>query len=93
MNHLKLKTDISFYKRTDGAAPPERTDFSKMELWIEFKTRSQGTAFQDPPESEDPAKLAEACRIVAEDESFTPDTVDGMNTRGKLAHCAGTQHS
>ena len=64
-----------------------------MELWIEFKTRSQGTAFQDPPESEDPAKLAEVCRMVAEDESFTPDTVDGMNTRGKLAHCAGTQHS
>ena len=86
-NKLKLKTDISLYNRVKGVAPPNRTDFSQMELWMEFKTKTDAMAFQDPSNSE------ESRRLAIEKGSFTPDTVDGINARGQLAHYAGAQHS
>ena len=54
---------------------------------MEFKAKSDGVAFQDPSDSEESGLTA------IEKRSFTPDTVDGMNTRGQLAHYAGAQHS
>ena len=48
VNNLNLKQDISIYNRVEGVAPPDRTDFSRMELWMEFKTNNNGAAFQDP---------------------------------------------
>ena len=54
---------------------------------MEFKAKSDGVAFQDPSD------LEESGRLAMEKRSFTPDTVDGMNTRGQLAHYAGAQHS
>ena len=69
-NQLKLKTDILIYDRVEGVAPPNRTDFSRMELWMEFKTKNDQAAFQDPsnPNSE------ESCRLATEEGSFTRDT-------------------
>ena len=54
---------------------------------MEFKAKSDGVAFQDPSDSE------ESGRLAMEKRSFMPDTVDGMNTRGQLAHYASAQHS
>ena len=88
-SQLKLKMDISIYNRVEGVAPPNRTDFSQMELWMEFKTKNDRAAFQDPsdPDSE------ESRRLAIEEGSFAWDTVDGINVRGQLAHYAGAQHS
>ena len=88
-NQLKLKTDISIYDHVEGVAPPNRTDFSRMELWMEFKTKNDWAAFQDPsdPDSEESRCLA------TEEGSFTWGTVDGINAHGQLAHYAGAQHS
>ena len=46
MNDLKLRMDISVYNRIKSVSPPNRTNFSQMELWMEFKT--SGVAFKDP---------------------------------------------
>ena len=88
-SQLKLKTDISIYNRVEGVALPNRTDFSQMELWMEFKTKNDRAAFQDPsdPDSE------ESRRLAIEEGSFARDTVDGINARGQLAHYTGAQHS
>lgn len=45
-------------------AQPNTTDFSRMELWMEF---TDGVTFQDPSNSEEPR------RLVIEKGSFTPD--------------------
>ena len=37
VNNLKLNTDISIYNCIKGVAPPTRTDFSWMKLWMEFE--------------------------------------------------------
>ena len=88
-NQLKLKMDISIYDRVEGVAPPNRTDFSRMELWMEFKTKNDRVVFQDPsdPDSEESRCLA------IEEGSFARDTVDGIGARGQLAHYASAQHS
>ena len=44
---LSLKTDIALYNRNKDKATPERTDCTQMELWMEFKTNSKGTAFRE----------------------------------------------
>ena len=88
-SQLKLKTDILIYNHDEGVAPPNRTDFSRMELWMEFKTKNDRVVFQDPsdPDSEESRCLA------IEEGSFARDTVDGINARGQLAHYTGAQHS
>ena len=48
VNSLNLKQDISIYHRVEGVVPPDKTDFSRMELWMEFKMKNDGAAFQDP---------------------------------------------
>ena len=88
VNNLKLKPDISIYNRVEGVAPPDRTDFSRMELWMEFKPNNNGAPFQDPCDDTEEARLS-----AIEKGSFTPDTEDGNLTRGQLAHYAGAQHS
>ena len=88
VNNLKLKTDISIYDRVKGVAPPTRTDFSRMELWMEFKTKTDGVAFQDPRDITDESRL-----LAIEEGSFTPATAEGIMARGQLAHYAGAQHS
>ncbi|KAI9461379.1 hypothetical protein HD554DRAFT_2223615 [Boletus coccyginus] len=88
VNNLKLKTDISIYDRVKGVAPPTRTDFSRMELWMEFKTKTDGVAFQDPRDITDESRL-----VAMEEGSFTPATAEGIMARGQLAHYAGAQHS
>jgi len=87
-NNLKLKTDISIYNRVEGMAPPDRTDFSRMELWVEFKAKNDGTPFQGPCDCTERERL-----LAVENGSFTPDTVEGNLARGQLAHYAGAQHS
>ncbi|KAH0834976.1 hypothetical protein J3R83DRAFT_10690 [Lanmaoa asiatica] len=87
-NKLKLKPDISLYNRVEGVAPANKTDFSRIELWMEFKTNSSGVAFRDPDDTTD-----ESRRLAIEQGSFTPATVDGIDARGQLAHYAGAQHS
>ena len=86
VNNLNLKPDISIYNRVE--APPDRTDFSRMELWMEFKTNSTGAAFQDPRDDTKDERL-----LVTERGSFTPDTEAGNRARGQLPHYAGAQHS
>jgi len=88
LNNLKLKTDISIYNRVEGVAPPDRTDFSRMELWVEFKAKNDGLSFQDPRGGTEKERLLEI-----ENGSFTPDTAEGNQGRGQLAHYAGAQHS
>ena len=88
VNNLKLKTDISIYNRVEGVAPPDKTDFSQMELWMEFKTQNVGAPFQDPLYGTE-----EECLLAIEKGSFTPDTEDGNLARGQLAHYAGALHS
>ncbi|KAI9567163.1 hypothetical protein HD554DRAFT_2024342 [Boletus coccyginus] len=87
-NNLKLKTDVSIYNRVEGVAPPDRTDFSRMELWVEFKAKNDGAPFQDPHDSTEKERL-----LAIENGSFTPDTAEGNQARGQLAHYAGAQHS
>ena len=87
-NKLKLKPDVSLYNRVEGVAPPSKTNFAQMELWIEFKTNSSGVAFRDPEDTTE-----EARRSAIEQGSFTPNTVEAMDARGQLAHYAGAQHS
>ncbi|KAI9567162.1 hypothetical protein HD554DRAFT_2329373 [Boletus coccyginus] len=87
-NNLKLKMDISIYNRVEGVAPPDRTDFSRMELWVEFKAKNDGAPFQDPHDSTEKERL-----LAIENGSFTPDTAEGNQARGQLAHYAGAQHS
>ena len=87
-NNLKLRPDVSIYNRVEGVAPPDRTDFSRMELWMEFKTNNNGAPFQDPCDDTEEERL-----LAIEKGSFTPDTEEGNLTRGQLAHYAGAQHS
>jgi hypothetical protein len=87
-NNLKLKPDISIYNRVEGVAPPDRTDFSRMELWMEFKTNNNGAAFQDPRDDTEEERLS-----AIEKGSFTPDTEAGNQACGQLVHYAGAQHS
>ena len=88
VHNLKLKPDVSFYNRVEGVAAPDKTDFARMELWMEFKTNSSGVAFHDP---NDPS---EASRLLAiEQGSFTPATLDEIAARGQLTHYAGAHHS
>ena len=86
VNGVNLKTDVSVYNRIDGVATPDRTDFSQMELWIEFKANSSGAPFRDPGDKTDK-------KHFIEEGSFTPDTEEGRETRGQLAHYAGAHHS
>ena len=86
MNDLKLRMDISVYNRIKSVSPPDRTDFSQMELWIEFKT--SGVAFKDPLDDSE-----ESHQSAIKQGSFMPDTVNRVNTCGQLAHYAGAQHS
>ena len=88
VNNLKLKTDIAIYNRVEGVAPPDRTDFSRMELWMEFKPNNNGAPFQDPRDDTEEERL-----LAIEKGSFTPDTEAGNQARGQLAHYAGAQHS
>lgn len=57
MNKLKLKIDISIYNHIKGMAPPSRTDFFQMELWMELK-QTAGVAFKDPLDSEESHQLS-----------------------------------
>ena len=88
MDNVKLKIDISVYNRVDGVAPPDRTDFSQMEFWMEFKANNNGAPFQDPRDETEQARLS-----AIEEGSFTPETAEGKKARGQLAHYAGAQHS
>ena len=88
MNNLKLRLDILIYNQVEGVAPPDRTDFLQMELWMEFKMNNNGAPFQDPCDN-----TKEACLLMIEKGSFTPDTEDGNLTCGQLAHYVGAQHS
>ena len=85
VNGVNLKTDVSVYNRIDGVAAPDRTDFSQMELWIEFKANSNGAPFRDPGDKADKERFIE-------EGSFAPDTEEGRETRGQLAHYAGAHH-
>ncbi|KAG9310585.1 hypothetical protein JVU11DRAFT_9145 [Chiua virens] len=84
-NKLKLRTDISIYNRDQPI--PDRTNFSQMELWIEFKN-NDGAAFQDPSDITE-----ESCRSAIKSGSFTPATKEGRSIRGQLSHYAGALHS
>ena len=86
VNGVNLKTDVPVYNRTDGVATPGRTDFSRMEFWIEFKTNSSGAPFRDPGDKTDKKRFTE-------EGLFTPDIEEGRETRGQLAHYAGAHHS
>ena len=86
MNDLKLRMDISVYNHIKGVPPPNRTNFSQMELWMEFKT--SGVAFKDPLDNSE-----ESRQSAIKQGSFILDTVNRVNTCGQLAHYAGTQHS
>lgn len=86
-NNLKLRTDVSVYNRVEGVTLTDRTDFSKMEPWMEFKTN--GIAFQDPSSSEP----EESRQLAITQGLFTPNTAEGIYVRGQLAHYAGAQHS
>ncbi|KAG9317721.1 hypothetical protein JVU11DRAFT_1937 [Chiua virens] len=67
---------------------PNRTEFSQMELWMEFKS-NDGVAFWDIP-----TNFTENSRQRAIKEGwFTPKTNDGRLIRGQLAHYAGAMHS
>ena len=88
MNNLNLKPDVSVYNRVEGVAPPDKTDFSRMELWMEFKTKNNGAAFQDPRGDTKEERL-----LAIERGSFALDTEAGNRARGQLAHYAGAQHS
>ena len=81
VNGVNLKTDVPVYNRTDGVATPGRTDFSRMELGIEFKTNSSGAPFRDPGDKTDKKRF-----IEEEEGSFMPDTEEGRETRGQQAH-------
>ena len=83
---LSLKTDIALYNRNKDKATPERTDFTQMELWMEFKTNGKGAAFRDPSDDTDVQRFIE-------DGSFTPDTDEGKEARGQLACYAGAHHA
>ena len=63
-NNLKFKTNTSIYNRVKGEAPPERTDFSRMELWMEFKTNNSGAAFQDPRDDTGRTSFGDRKRII-----------------------------
>ena len=49
---------------------------------------NNGAPFQDPCDN-----TKEACLLMIEKGSFTPDTEDGNLTCGQLAHYVGAQHS
>ena len=86
VNGVNLKTDVSVYNRVDGVATSGRIDFSQMELWMEFKANNDGAGFRDPGHDTDKKRFIE-------EGSFTPDTEEGWETRGQLAHYAGARHS
>ena len=86
VDDLKLRTDISVYNHVKGVALPDRMDFSQMKLWMEFKTSD--VAFKDSLD-----EPRESHQSAIKQGSFTPDTVDGVNTLGQLTHYASAQHS
>ena len=86
VNGVNLKTDVSVYNRIDGVVTPDRTDFSRIELWIEFKANDSGAPFGDPGD-----KTAQ--KRFIEEGSFTPDTEEGRETRGQLVHYAGAHRN
>ena len=88
MNNVKLKTDISIYNRDDGMVPADRTDFSRMEPWIELKMNKDGAPFQDPRDGTEESRV-----LAIKSGSFTPATVEANMARGQLARYAGAQHS
>ena len=88
VNNVKLKTDISVYNRDDGVAPADRTDFSRMELWMEFKANKDGAPFRDPRDDTEESRL-----LATKNGSFTPASAEANMARGQLAHYAGAQHS
>jgi hypothetical protein len=79
-----LKPDIGVYPIGVNAIPV--TDFSKMELWLEFKVDASADGFQDPPDPLNPN---------ANGHQFEHDTDQSILTRGQLASYAaahmGTQ--
>ena len=87
-NNVKLKTDISIYNRDDGVAPADRTDFSRMELWMEFKANGDGAPFRDPRDGTEESRV-----LAIKNGSFTPASAEANMARGQLAHYAGAQHS
>ena len=88
VNNVKLKTDISIYNRDDDVAPTDRADFSRIELWMEFKANKDGTPFRDPRDNTEESRL-----VAIKTGSFTPASAEANMARGQLAHYAGAQHS
>lgn len=85
-NDLKLEIGIAIYEPNNNAEIPNRTDFSRIELWMEFKTKVQGPAFCDPRDSG-------AHHRANKVEAFVPNTVEGSKTRGQMTHYASAHHS
>ena len=88
VNSLNLKPDISIYHRVEAVVPPGKTHLSRMELWMEFKMKNDGAAFQDPRDDTKEERL-----LAIEKGLFTPGTEAGNEARGQLAHYARAQHS
>jgi hypothetical protein len=72
-----LKPDIAVY--APGVDTVPKTDFSKMELWLEFKVDESADGFEDPIDPLNPN---------ASGHQFERETDHSMLTRGQLASYA-----
>jgi hypothetical protein len=75
----KLAPDISVFRNDDQPQGDAKTDFSKMDFFVEFKIADTSDPFHDP---EDPLRPKE------DDFRFENDSDDGRLIRGQLASYA-----
>jgi hypothetical protein len=73
-----LTPDISIYTIDNQPRGDAKTDFSKMDLFVELKSAARSDPFDDPPPH---SKAGEFC-------FFEKDTNDARQTRGQLASYA-----
>ncbi|KAH7921106.1 hypothetical protein BV22DRAFT_1198444 [Leucogyrophana mollusca] len=77
-----LKPDITIY---DGSCKGQKkTDFKRLEMWIEVKPTESYDAFEDPDEEELQNREGEALASYLRGWKFESDTADGIRTRGQL---------
>jgi hypothetical protein len=75
----KLAPDISIYSINDQPQGDAKTDFSKMELFVNFKIANTSDPFRDPEDS---------MRPKAGDFRFENDSDDAQLVRGQLTSYA-----
>jgi hypothetical protein len=83
---FELKPDVCIYKERDTTSPV--TDFSAMEMWIEFKANASFEPFEDPRGE---GLSGEELKECFAQRPFEKDSSNGKYTRGQLTSYALAQ--